>query len=117
MLSSRTPSTLAIPSIPGIVPSQRSESRHQCSRTRDDRGNTIMEVLTPSSTSFNLELLTLPKQVKAYVKNQFSAKNEQRYASNFHSFGDLRRSDLQKYVNGEIELSDLLEEYPLAASN
>tara|TARA_R110000868_G_scaffold62556_5_gene188844 strand:+ start:2316 stop:3206 length:891 start_codon:yes stop_codon:yes gene_type:complete len=116
-LSSRTPSTLTIPSIPGIVPSQRSESRHQCSRTRDDRGNTTMEVLTPSSTSFNLELLTLPKQVKAYVKSQFSAKNEQRYASNFHSFGDLRRSDLQKYVNGEIELSDLLEEYPLAASN
>ena len=116
-LSRRTSDTLCIPSIPGIVPSHRSESRHQCSRTRDDRGNTIMEVLTPSSTSFNLELLTLPKQVKDYVKSQFSAKNEQRYASNFHSFGDLRRSDLQKYVNGEIELSDLLEEYPSPASD
>lgn len=116
-LSRRTLAMLAIPSIPGIVPSFRRETRMQVSRTRAQPGNTIMEVLTPSSTSFNLELLTLPKQVKAYVNSQFSAKNEQRYSGNFHTFGDLRRSDLQQYVNGEIELSDLLEEYPSPASD
>ena len=62
----------------------------------------VSEALAPLST----ESFLSPKALKKGVKEHFAAPNEQTESS-FKTLDDAQRMQLQQYVNGDIELSQM----------
>ncbi len=96
----------ALPCIPGIIPrygkgwySQQIDRAENCDATDWE---VVSEALAPLST----ESFLSPKALKKVVKEHFGAKNEQTESS-FKTLDDAQRMQLQQYVNGDIELSQM----------
>lgn len=101
--------TLNIPCIPGIVPRYAERKGYYGDVNRFDRedyaGDTAYwEVVSPAVKDFNSEWVGA-KELKRITKEHFKGNNEQ--AHSFHCFTDFQRDQLQRYVNGEIELSEM----------
>ena len=97
----------ALPSIPGIVP-RYGKGYYGCENTdRDDRNqNMDWEVVSAGQTDFTNDSFLSPKDLKRATKRHFAAQQEQTERS-FKTFTDFQRTQLQQYVNGEIELSEM----------
>jgi hypothetical protein len=101
--------TLNIPCIPGIVPQYAERKNYYGDVNHYDRedyaGDTAYwEVVSPAVKDFNSEWVGA-KELKRITKEHFKGSDEQ--AHSFHCFTDFQRDQLQKYVNGEIELSEM----------
>ena len=101
--------TLNIPCIPGIVPQYAERKNYYGDVSHYDRedyaGDTVCwEVVSPAVKDFDSEWVGA-KELKRITKEHFKGNNEQ--AHSFHCFTDFQRDQLQKYVNGEIELSEM----------
>ena len=74
---------------------------------RQDRlNNADWKVVSPGQASFPSDSFTDPKKLKKVTKTHFAAPQEQTNR-NFWTFNDFQRTQLQQYVNGEIELSEM----------
>jgi hypothetical protein len=99
---------IVLPCIPGIVPRYGQAYWGSENRDRLDRAQgTTWEVVSPGiplKTDNFLKGANLRKVAKAH----FSAKNDT-WASGWRQFTDFQRDQLRKYVNGEIELSEMVD--------
>ena len=99
---------ITLPCIPGIVPRYGQAYWGSENRDRLDRAQgTTWEVVSrgiPLKTDNFLKGANLRKVAKAH----FSAKNDT-WASGWRQFTDFQRDQLRKYVNGEIELSEMVD--------
>ncbi len=95
-----------LPSIPGIVPRFGKGWYNNESMDRNDRiNNADWEVVSPGQALDNSEL-TCPKQLRKITKHHFAGPQDQTDRC-FKTFKDFQRTQLQQYVNGEIELSEM----------
>jgi hypothetical protein len=98
---------IALPCIPGIVPRYGKGWYGTDKLDRVDRLNNVdWEVVSPGQTDFSGDAFVCPKSLKQTVKEHFKAPNEETNRS-FHTFAPFQRAQLQGYVNGEIELSEM----------
>jgi len=98
--------SVPLPSIPGIVPRLGKGWYNTESMDRNDRiNNADWEVVSPGQVLDNGDL-TCPKQLRKITKHHFAGPQDQTN-SYFKTFGDFQRTQLQQYVNGEIELSEM----------
>ena len=98
---------IALPCIPGIVPRYGKGYYGDEKMDRVDRlSNVDWEVVSPGQTDFSNDAFACPKAIKKSAKEHFKAPNEQTKRS-FHTFAPFQRAQLQGYMNGEIELSEM----------
>ena len=64
------------------------------------------KVGSPGQASFPSDSFMDAKSLKKVTKTHFAAPQEQT-ERNFHTLSDFQRTQLQQYVNGEIELSEM----------
>ena len=96
-----------LPCIPGIVPRYGKGWYGNEKLDRKDRLNNLdWEVVSPAHGAFNTSSFLCPKELKKMTKHHFAAPQDQTGRS-FQTFGDFQRIQLQQYVNGEIELSEM----------
>ena len=105
--SYRTMVGIALPCIPGIVPryGKGYYGNEQMDR-RDRTNNTDWTVVSPSPAEDNNDKLLCPKALKKSTKTHFAGPQDETQRS-FHTFDSFQRGQLQQYVNGEIELSQM----------
>ena len=97
----------ALPSIPGIVPRYGKGYYGTEQLDRDDRNqNMDWEVVSEGHADFDNASFLSPKDLKRATKRHFAAQEEQTERA-FKTFTDFQRKQLQQYVNGEIELSEM----------
>jgi len=97
---------LTLPCITGIVP-RFGTGYYQKSLDRQDRLNNVdWEVVSPAQGEFTNGKLVLLKELKKATKIHFAAPQEEKEGG-FHTFDTFQRKQLQRYVNGEIELSQM----------
>jgi len=97
---------VALPSIPGIVPRYGKGWYGTEKLDRNDRINNVdWNVVSPGQALDNSDL-TCPKQLRKMTKHHFAGPQDQTNYS-FRTFADFQRKQLQQYVNGEIELSEM----------
>jgi hypothetical protein len=97
----------SLPSIPGIVPRYGKGWYGGDHADRDDRNqNMNWEVVSVGQTDFSNASFLSPKELKKATKVHFAAQQEQTERA-FKTFTDFQRKQLQQYVNGEIELSEM----------
>jgi len=97
---------MPLPSIPGIVPRYGKGWYGTEKLDRNDRINNVdWDVVSPGQALDNSDL-TCPKQLRKMTKHHFAGPQDQDYRS-FKTFKDFQRTQLQQYVNGEIELSEM----------
>jgi len=99
---------VCLPSIPGIVPRFGKGWYYESENMdRHDRAqNTNWEVVSPACGTLDASSFLAVKGLKRAVKAHFGAKGD-RADHNFRTFTDFQRTQLQQYVNGEIELSEM----------
>ena len=98
---------VALPCIPGIVPRFGKGYYGNEQMDRSDRLNNVeWEVVSPSPADINNSNFLCPKQLRKTTKHHFAGPQEQT-SSYFKTFGDFQRTQLQQYINGEIELSEM----------
>ena len=97
----------SLPSIPGIVPRYGKGWYGGDHADRDDRNqNMNWEVVSAGQADFSKDKFLSAKELKKATKTHFAANQEQTERS-FSTFDDFQRKQLQQYVNGEIELSEM----------
>ena len=97
----------ALPCIPGIVPRYGKGYYGGEDFDRNTRINNVnWEVVSVGQTDFTKDIFLSPKDLKRATKRHFAANNDETTRS-FKTFGDFQRKQLQQYVNGEIELSEM----------
>jgi len=97
---------LILPCIAGIVP-RLGTGYYQRPVDRQDRLNNVdWEVVSPAQGEFTNGKLVLLKELKKATKIHFAAPQEEKEGG-FHTFDTFQRKQLQRYVNGEIELSQM----------
>ena len=97
----------SLPSIPGIVPRYGKAWYGGEHADRDDRNqNMDWEVVSAGQADFSSDSFLSPKELKKATKVHFAAQQEQTERA-FKTFTDFQRKQLQQYVNGEIELSEM----------
>ena len=97
---------LTLPCIAGIVP-RFGTGHYQKSLDRQDRLNNVdWEVVSSAQGEFTNRSLILLKELKKTTKIHFAAPQEEK-EDGFHTFGTSQRKQLQRYINGEIELSQM----------
>jgi hypothetical protein len=99
---------VTLPCIPGIVPRfGKGYYRNNEQLDRQDRLNNVdWKVVSPGQASFPSDSFLDAKSLKKVTKTHFAAPQEQEERS-FWTFNDFQRKQLQQYVNGEIELSEM----------
>ena len=96
-----------LPSIPGIVPRLGKGYWNNESKDRDQHiNNCIWEVVSVGQIDLSNDVFLSAKDLKRATKRHFAASNDMTIRS-FRTFGDFQRNQLQQYVNGEIELSEM----------
>ena len=97
---------ITLPCIPGIVP-RFGKGWYGDNLDRFDRLNNVdWKVVSPGQASFPSDTFVDPKSLKKVVKQHFAAPQEEN-TNSFRTFADFQRKQLQQYVNGEIELSEM----------
>ena len=97
----------ALPCIPGIVPRYGKPYYGGENLDRNDQNNNVKwEVVSVGQTDFRNDVFLSAKDLKRATKRHFAADNDQA-VHEFRTFGDFQRNQLQQYVNGEIELSEM----------
>ena len=97
----------SLPSIPGIVPRYGKAWYGGEHADRDDRNqNMDWEVVSAGQTNFSKDKFLSAKELKKATKTHFAATQEQTERG-FKTFDNFQRKQLQQYVNGEIELSEM----------
>ena len=97
----------SLPSIPGIVPRYGKGWYGGENADRDDRNqNMNWEVVSAKQVDFTTDRFLSPKELKKATKRHFAAQQEQTERA-FKTFTDFQRKQLQQYVNGDIELSEM----------
>jgi len=102
---------IAIPCIPGIVPRFSKRKTYYGEYSNYDRedyaGSDIKwETVSPAVKDFNSEWVSA-KELKKVTKEHFKGGKDAEMSHEFQHFTDFQRDQLQKYVNGEIELSEM----------
>lgn len=102
--------SVGLPCIPGIVPRFVARKNYYGDATKYDRndysGETVnWEVVSPAVKDFDSAWASMAT-VKDITKDHFRGTNGVQ-DSYFATFSDSRRAQLQRYVNGEIELSEM----------
>ena len=64
------------------------------------------EVVSAKQVDFTTDRFLSPKELKKATKRHFAAQQEQTERA-FKTFTDFQRKQLQQYVNGDIELSEM----------
>ena len=64
------------------------------------------EVVSAGQTDFSKDKFLSAKELKKATKRHFAAQQEQTERS-FSTFDDFQRKQLQQYINGDIELSEM----------
>ena len=103
--------TLAIPSIPGIVPRHGRVKSYYDQYNNYDRNEYVgaegeWETVSPAVKDFSSEWVgakTLAKVTKEHFRGGKTAEQ----AHGFKHFTDFQLDQLQRYVNGEIQLSEM----------
>ncbi len=102
----RTRIGITLPCIPGIVP-RFGKGWYGDQLDRVERLNNVdWKVVSPGHASFPSDSFLNPKKLKKVVKQHFAAPQEQT-EDGFRTFDDFQRKQLQQYLNGEIELSEM----------
>ena len=96
----------ALPCIPGIIPRYGNGWYNQQIDRAENCDATDWEVVSEALAPLSTESFLSPKALKKVVKEHFGAKNEQTESS-FKTLDDAQRMQLQQYVNGDIELSQM----------
>ena len=98
---------VTLPCIPGVVPRVGKAGWYNQEVDRLERmTNVDWEVVSRGQTDFSRDAFVSSKGLKKAAKIHFAAPQEQTERS-FSTFGDFQRKQLQQYVNGEIELSEM----------
>ena len=98
---------ITLPCIPGIVPRWGKGYYGDEQMDRQERLNNVdWKVVSPGQASFPSDSFMHPKKLKQVTKTHFAAPQEQ-VERGFWTFNDFQRTQLQQYVNGEIELSEM----------
>ena len=97
----------ALPCIPGIVPRYGKGYYGGDAFDRNTRINNVKwEVVSVGQTNFTKDIFLSAKDLKRATKRHFAANNDETTRS-FKTFGDFQRKQLQQYINGDIELSEM----------
>ena len=103
--------TLNLPCIPGIVPRYGQgwyyQDEHMDRTERVDA--TQWEVVSPAPAPLNTDHFLNVKEIRKVVKEHFKASKDCQTRDGFRTFTDFQRNQLQRYVNGEIELSEMVD--------
>jgi hypothetical protein len=103
----RTTVGITLPNIPGIVPRFGKGYYGKEKMDRTDRiNNSQWEVVSPGQTDFTNDVFLCPKQWKKTTKTHFAAPQGQ-VSRHFYTFDSSQRTQLQQYINGQIELSEM----------
>lgn len=97
----------SLPSIAGIVPSLGKVWGDIMSRS-DGCRNTGLEVVSKAVADFNFDNFLSIGALKKATKEHFAASYGETNHT-FRAFGSMQRRQLQQYVNGEIELSQMVD--------
>jgi len=100
---------IALPCIPGIVP--RYGKGWYGAEPVDRMGrisNVDWEVVSPGQADFSNSTFLSLKFLKQTVKEHFKAPNETTERG-FYTFCDFQRTQLQEYLNGETESSEMVD--------
>jgi len=98
---------LTLPCIAGIVPRYGKGYYGNEKLDRNERLNNVdWEVVSSAQGEFTNRSLVLLKELKKTTKIHFAAPQEEK-EDGFHTFGTSQRKQLQRYINGEIELSQM----------
>lgn len=97
----------SLPSIAGIVPSLGKVWGDIVSRS-DRCRNTGLEVVSKAVADFNFDNFLSIGALKKATKEHFAASYGETNHT-FRAFGSMQRRQLQQYVNGEIELSQMVD--------
>jgi len=97
----------SLPSVPGIVPRYGKGWYGGEQMDRDDRiQNANWEVVSVRQADFTSDKFLSVKDLKRATKRHFAANNDETTRS-FKTFGDFQRKQLEQYINGDIELSEM----------
>ena len=97
---------VSLPCIPGIVP-RYGKGWYDKTVDRQDRLNNVeWAVVSPSASKDTSDSLLSLNLLKQTIKTHFAAPQEHT-TKTFKTFSDFQRKQLQQYVNGEIELSEM----------
>ena len=98
---------VALPCIPGIVPRFGKGYYRNEQMDRNDRLNNVeWEVVSAAPVHTSNSSFLCPKQLRKTTKHHFAGPQEQT-SSYFKTFGHFQRTQLQQYINGDIELSEM----------
>ena len=103
--------SIGIPCIPGIVPRLSRRKTYYGEYANYDREEYVgdgaqWEVVSPAVKDFSSAWVSA-KELKEVTKIHFKGGKSAEQAHGFCHFTDFQRDQLQQYVNGEIELSEM----------
>lgn len=97
---------LSLPCIPGIVP-RLGLDWYKTAVDRQDRATNIdWEVVSPGHQHFDSTSWISDAKVKSETKEHFGRGNDQE-SGEFRTFTDEQREQIQNYINGSVDLSEM----------
>lgn len=101
---------LSLPSIQGLIPRMGKGYWGGEQVDRNDRVmNSEWEVVSPAVAPFDTSDFLSAARLRNDTKNWFKGGKDANYQACFAQFEDFQRDQLQQYVNGEIELSEMID--------
>ena len=103
--------TVSYPCIPGIIPRRALNSWGNELDRKNMADNTDWSVVSTPSTKPDHSEVFSPATRKTILKRHFVAAAHNTVGT-FRTFGDFQRKQLEQYVNGEVELSEMKDPAP-----
>ncbi len=101
---------LGLPSLQGLVPRMGKGYWGGEQIDRNERvNNSEWEVVSPAVAPFDTDEFLSADRIRKDTKNWFKGGRNANYQACFAQFKDFQRDQLQQYVNGEIELSEMID--------
>ena len=102
--------SISLPSIQGIVPRFGKGYWQSEQIDRDERvNNNEWEVVSPGIVPLDTSEFVSGKELRRITKKWFAGGKDANYAACFSQFTDFQRDQLLQYINGEIELSEMID--------